>query len=116
MSVSRRWQTGIVSLVVLVLCLAVGVSSSFASEPWWGLSMNARPSNLPPGGVGEVVVTAENYGDGSADGTRHPITVVDQLPEGLQATDVVADEPFGNKPARVECAPVQLDAVSDVYR
>ncbi len=112
MSVSgRRWRAGVGGLVVLVvclLCLSVGASASFALEPWWGMSMNARPSYLSPEGTGEIVVTAENYGDANADGaaTSQAIRISDVLPAGLRATGVVAGEVEANLHVPIECAAV----------
>ena len=99
-------------VVFVVFSLSVGVSSSFASEPWWGLSSGARPSYLAPESTtGEIVVTAENYGDADADGARAPIEIVDHLPKGLRATSIAAGEPDGNKYVGLVC---DLAAVSCV--
>ena len=98
MSVSGGWRAGVgvlAMLVVLMLCVSVGASASLASgEPWWRLSSGARPSLLPRGGIGEIVVTAENYGDASADGTQLPITIADHLPKDLHVRHIAGGEPI----------------------
>ncbi len=99
-------------LAVLAACL-LAPTSALANEPWWGMSMNARPSYLPPEGEGEVVVTAENYGDANANGTLHPITISDQLPEGLEAVAVSAGKVNGNRQVPFKCEPVTLTCTEE---
>ncbi len=105
---------GLAVVVACLLCSSVFASGAFANEAWWGMTTNARPSYLPPAkevegkivpGKGEVVVTAENYGDASVNGALQPIVISDVLPKGLKAIAVAAGEPLGNKPAKVECEP-----------
>ncbi|HTA15819.1 MAG TPA: hypothetical protein VK781_13270 [Solirubrobacteraceae bacterium] len=85
----------------LILCIAaalavVGVSAESASAealaPWWGLTSGARPTSLTSGEQGQIVVTAQNLGDapaqGETEGKPTPVTIVDQLPPGLKATQI----------------------------
>jgi hypothetical protein len=45
---------------------------------------------LSPGGSGRLVVIATNLGSAPVDATETPLTVVDELPEGVEATGVEA--------------------------
>ena len=73
--------------VVVGLCSVAGVlaSSAFAEggSPWWNVLASVAPTNLPPGGMARIVVTANNLGDGVAEGSVVPITVSDKLPAGI---------------------------------
>jgi hypothetical protein len=94
----------VVCLVSLIGILAFSASSASAEitcsscKPWWHITSGSDPANLSPGGEGRVVVTAQNLGDGDANGNPSfedpassgvfgtPIRIVDKLPEGLEAT------------------------------
>jgi hypothetical protein len=68
----------------------VGAGPAFAEgeAPWWHVNATAAPTELPPGGYGQIVVTAANLGDGEANGSVTPITLADVLPAGIVATQV----------------------------
>src|SRR6185437_9937250 len=72
--------------------LAMGAPGAFAESPWWHLSSNSRPSTLPGGGEGTILLQALNVGDGTTSG---PITVIDRLPAGVavQQVEVKPGEP-----------------------
>jgi hypothetical protein len=94
---SRLSRTGRAERSLLALALAAlasvmllaggGVSTASAAAPWWHLSGEVAPSNLPPQGQGRVIVVASNLGDAAvqANGTD-PVVITDQLPTGLVAT------------------------------
>jgi hypothetical protein len=65
--------------------VGVGVAPAFAGgeAPWWHVVASAAPSNLSPGGTGEIVITAVNLGDADANGADVPIMVSDKLPAGV---------------------------------
>jgi hypothetical protein len=77
-------------LIVLLAVFAFPASPSFASSVWWGLTSGSRPTNLPPGGTGMIVVTAENLGYTPAEAGVTPILVEDTLPKGLEEVHVEA--------------------------
>jgi hypothetical protein len=84
----RRVVLGVSVLGAFVLC--VGVAPVFAlgsssSSVWWGLTSGSQPSNLPENGAGRIIVTAQNRGYGSVDGSVSPVVVRDVLPVGLKA-------------------------------
>jgi hypothetical protein len=78
------------SLAVVFLLMLVGFASSvFGAEylpevPWWHVNVGARPTNLPPGGEGTIVVMVTNLGDKETSGE---ITITNMLPEGIEATE-----------------------------
>jgi uncharacterized repeat protein (TIGR01451 family) len=78
---SIRW------VVAVCVCLAVCAVSApaYASSPWWSLSSNVRPTNLPPGGEGTIVVSAVNVGDAPTSGD---VIFSDTLPAGVSAQSV----------------------------
>ncbi|HET8566397.1 MAG TPA: hypothetical protein VFL77_07970 [Solirubrobacterales bacterium] len=47
---------------------------------------NAKNVVLSEGGSGRLILTATNLGDASVDATTTPLTIVDELPEGVEAT------------------------------
>jgi hypothetical protein len=79
--------------VVFVSVLAAGAVSAPGGlaeglSPWWGITTGSRPTDLPPGGAGQIVVTAQNRGDASADGKTTPVTITDKLPAGMVAIGI----------------------------
>lgn len=68
-----------------------GAAPASASTPWWHLDSGSRPSSIPTGGSGELVVTAENVGE--AQTSTEPVTVSDVLPAGLRATGIAGTAP-----------------------
>ncbi len=50
----------------------------------------AKSKILAPGGSGRLTVTISNLGDGEANGKADPIRVVDELPEGVEASGIEA--------------------------
>jgi hypothetical protein len=99
----------------LVACFSglvlVPVASAEGLSPWWGLTAGERPSDMVSGGVGQIVVTAENLGDGSAKGESEPVTIVDHLPAGLHATaitGVAGENVVSNNRGLVTCVRATL--------
>jgi hypothetical protein len=74
----------------LLLVVSLSVSSPALAEtagPGWELTSQSYPTNLSPGGKGQIVINVLNVGAGLSDG---PVTVTDTLPPGLEATDAGA--------------------------
>lgn len=69
----------------------VAVSPAGAALPtgthaWWHLEASATPTNLDPGGEGQIAVTARNLGDEAVNGAAQAVTIADALPAGLRAS------------------------------
>jgi hypothetical protein len=58
---------------------------------------------LSPGGSGRLVVTLTNLGDAPVDATSTPLTIVDNLPEGVEAVAVEALGGVQNRAGDVGC-------------
>ena len=92
-----------VSLAALLVVLAVGASPVLAAEPWWHIATISSPAG-PTASEGLVTLEVTNVGDASAGGTllenltdeSRPITVVDQLPAGITATQIHPEGGGGN--------------------
>ncbi len=103
----RSVKSGVLCVVaVCVFALIVGVSGASAatpSAPWWSLTSGARPTDLPKGGEGQVVLMAQNLGNATTSGT---VTIVDKLPASLEATAIKATAGGSGSLSRgfVECS------------
>jgi hypothetical protein len=87
----RAWTVRVVQAVlgvvgVVLLLGSVGAVSASAATPVWKLASNLTPTDLPPGGEGEIVLLATNLGD--APTTGQPVTVSDGLPSDLTVKSV----------------------------
>jgi hypothetical protein len=81
-------RIAIIVKIAMAASVIVGVSCSTAhaaTAPWWHLTSSARPTNLPPGGEGTIVVQAVNVGDAATSGA---VTLTDRLPAGVTAQSV----------------------------
>ena len=82
---------GVFAIVVASAVLLLSAVPVSAAQPWWELTSGSRPSDLEPGSEGEIVVLAENIGDGAVEGETTPATIVDTLPSGLKAVGIVGN-------------------------
>ncbi len=88
---TRLARLGILGVLVgggLLLGGLAGPASALAASPWWHLTSGSRPTEVQPGGSGQIVVTASNLGDADANGGSEPVKITDKLPVGLSATGV----------------------------
>jgi hypothetical protein len=81
--------TGLPALALLLVGFAPA-SAQAARSPWWHISSEVRPANLPPGGEGLISIQAVNVGDAPTSGT---IALSDVLPAGVS----VAEEEVGGE-------------------
>jgi len=93
MSATQRLLTHASRLVLcgLVVCLALltlGGSAASADSGWWRVISEVAPSNLAPGGTGQVTLQVANLGDARLSGSTSAITVTDELPAGVRAVGV----------------------------
>jgi hypothetical protein len=73
----------------VVLVLLMGVAPAFGAGPWWHLSAESIPANIPAGGEGQVIIVASNLGDEPAQASsEEPIKFAIGLPEGLTVTQL----------------------------
>lgn len=82
----QRMAVGLV-LGALLALLGGGTASAaeFHEAPRWDVITHAAPTNLPPGGEGEVVGVLLNLGDAPLVATSlNPVTITDTLPAGLK--------------------------------
>jgi hypothetical protein len=97
--ISTRGALGLLAAAVL-LAMSAGATPALADGVWWNLSSRSAPTNLPPGGEGEIIATATNFGYQEIKGETNLIRITDTLPSKLKAvsieggaTDGVPNEP-----------------------
>ncbi len=113
---SRRPLTiGVLALATAWLPGLAAVSPAHAglpstTAPWWHLQASPTPTNLPPGGEGEIVVTAINLGDEAVNGATHTVTIADDLPAGLRtsASGISGKVAGGRSTGAMTCVPASL--------
>jgi hypothetical protein len=84
-------RTSLLTLAVsgALLAALAGATPALAEitgTPWWRVTSTVAPTNLPPGGEGQILLTAIDVGDGEVNATASKVTVTDNLPPGLEAT------------------------------
>jgi hypothetical protein len=80
-------------LAALGLAASVGATPALAgtAAPRWDILASAAPTNLPPGGNGELVAVVTNLGDAPVIATEEdPVTITDTVPAGLEATGAMS--------------------------
>lgn len=92
-----------VGLLVVVWLLGLGGVAWGSGVAWWNLGSGSRPSSLVVGGEGEVVVSAENVGDGAVGAHGGSVVFVDRLPVGVEAVRVAGAIPVANTRTPVGC-------------
>jgi hypothetical protein len=80
----------LVSIAIVCLSAATGVSDAGATMPWWHVNTVSAPAN-PAGGEGRVLVEVSNLGDAYSNGLEQPVTVVEKLPAGVTPTAVYGE-------------------------
>ena len=114
-----------VAVVVSVLALSaawllsgvVSVSPADAAPAaWWHLESYATPTNLPPGGEGQIVVTASNLGDEAVNAATNTVTIVDKLPAGLETSATgISGEVIGEPGANIGTVTCSLASLSCTF-
>jgi hypothetical protein len=72
----------------IVVALSACAPMACAESSWWQVTSTATPTNLPPGGEGEILVAASNLGDRPVQAGGSPVTIGDKLPSGVTATGI----------------------------
>jgi hypothetical protein len=75
----------------------------------------ASAKTLSQGGSGRLVLILTNLGDAPVDATTTPVTIVDEMPEGVEATGVEAFAGGQGNAGPVECAVEASDMVSCTF-
>ncbi|MGA9284188.1 MAG: hypothetical protein WBV85_01980 [Solirubrobacteraceae bacterium] len=91
---SKRNRTGIAGVAVLagacVLAAVLLVASPALAVPsaWWHVGSSSFPTQMQPGKTGYIFVSAVNRGYTNAEGAGSPIVLTDELPPGVEATEI----------------------------
>ena len=72
---------------LVLLGVAFSAAPALASSPVLTLDTVSRPTNLPPGGEGDILLQINNLGDAPANGETSPIVIAEKLPPGLVAKE-----------------------------
>ena len=85
-------------LLVAIGALAAASASpaAAAQAPKWVVTSYTSPTNLTPGGTGEVILVAVNVGGAATDGSE--IAIKDTLPSGLKATSISGYDTYADGP------------------
>ena len=117
--------------VSLALTAAAQPALARAPTPYWRLSSRSAPTNLPLAGEalsgagdegvkgeGMIVVSATNLGDADVNGRAKPVTITDQLPQGVEAIKVEgfsgAAEPGAHR-SQLSCETSPAELVSCTF-
>ncbi len=79
----RALTLTLLATALATLCAAATTASAAecsSCKPWWHISTNLRPANIPPGGEGTLILQAFNLGNAPTAGVS---TVSDTVPAGL---------------------------------
>ena len=99
---TRRVGAGVVSFAIGLGAAGLYVPVAQAAGSWWHVSSVVAPSNLAPGGKGQVVGIVTNLGaETSAATAKHPITITDTIPAGLTIVPAGAKAFFAKGAAQV---------------
>jgi hypothetical protein len=77
-----------------------------------GIAPSGSTRIVKAGGSGRLVVTLTNLGDAPLDATSTPLTITDELPEGVEATGFEAIGGVQNKAGQVDCEVKASDELS----
>jgi hypothetical protein len=96
MSPSQRFTSALSSIIssgnrkravlsgALFLLFVSPAASSAQVAPWWNLNTSVRPSTIPSGGEGTIVIRASNLGNAPTSG---PSTLTATLPPGVSVVE-----------------------------
>ncbi len=97
---SKLWRLPVAVLASASVLAVVAAAPAMAEAPVWQIGSETVPTNLPPGGEGQLLVVLSNLGDVPIEGAKSPVTFTDRLPPGLTATTITGQ--LKNK-SQVEC-------------
>ena len=99
MSVNQKHPAWLLLPALILVVFAFAAAPALASSPALTVNTVSLPTNLPPGGKGEIQLQINNLGDVPANGETSPITIAEKLPAGLVATAISGS----GSSASVEC-------------
>jgi len=77
------------ALLFSVCTLAsITTAPALAETPVWRIASETLPTNLPPGGEGQLLVVLNNLGDAPIEGTKSSVMFTDTLPSRLTAMSI----------------------------
>ena len=82
----------LLTVLVSVISGSLDVAPAVASTPVLTVNTVSLPTNLPPGGNGELLLQISNLGNAPANGAISPIAIGEKLPPGLVATAISGAE------------------------
>jgi len=85
---SRARRISLVVLINTVVLAFATAAPALAEKPSWRISSETVPTNLSPGGEGELLIVVSNLGDAPIDASTKPVIIADTLPPGLTATKI----------------------------
>ncbi len=94
LAVRRPALAGAVATLVAIVATLAASPAVAAERPEWVVTSYTTPTNLPPGGSGEVVVAAVNVGGAATSSAT--VTIGDILPAGLVATKISGYDVFAS--------------------
>ncbi len=93
----------------------IGDDAGKAVAPVEILVGEAKEKVLQSGGSGHLVLTITNLGDAPVKATSSPVTIVDELPAGVEATGVEAFAGAQDSAGPVDCEVAPAGAVSCIF-
>jgi hypothetical protein len=99
MSANRHiWIWASLALCVVAFEALARAGSASALTPAWSVYVASEPTNLPPGGEGQITLEAVNLGDAPASASSEaPVALSDILPAGLTATKISGEVENGSE-------------------
>jgi hypothetical protein len=77
------------ALCAAAIAALVAAPTASAASAWWGITQNAQPTYLAPGGEGDLAIKATNRGYANVEASAsHKVTITDKLPPGLEIASV----------------------------
>ena len=94
----------LIAMLTVSLVISISAPTALAASAWWHVTSASTPSNLPPGGEGEIVVGASDIGDAPVNGGTSPIVISDRLPAGLTAISISSTTGLFSRNFEGECS------------
>jgi len=87
----RLWCLSLAVLVSAFMLAFVAAAPALAEAPWWHVGSETVPTNLSPGGEGQLLVVLSNLGDVPIEGAKSEVVFTDKLPSGLSAMAITGE-------------------------